>query len=627
MEEDVRTGRTEQTHNRLCLGVSGVWWGEWRSPPPEHTRSGLYPEPPEAANPFGWGTEDTMSKWPDSQKRSALPAADHPGKLVSFPPLGSAIKVLMIWPRFPSSFWSFDGMMGLIPQETIHPPLGLITIAALCPKSWTLKLIDRSFEELREADILWADLVMVSGMRVQKDDIRETLLRARALGKRTMIGGPYASTEPETLLPLTDHVVVGEPDEVFREIADDLERGSAKRLYVIKDKPDVSKTPIPRFDLLKIEKYASMAVQFSRGCPFQCEFCDIITIYGRKPRTKSPSQLLAELDALFALGWRDQVFIVDDNFIGNHKRALELARNLEDWQKSRDYPFLFYTEASIDLAQRPELLEAMVKANFFYVFIGIESPSEESLREAKKFQNLRRNPLECIRFIQSQGLWVTGGFIIGFDSDTEDIFQRQRDFIESAAIPWAMAGFLQAPPTTPLYNRMLKQGRLLQEDAATTNFDPPNFRTLLPLSVLVQGFREMLVALYSPSAFYERAYRSLLQWKPRKPQRPSDYPFSSMLGIIVRSMVRQGIFSSYRKAYWKFLFQLLARWSLSPPKFSLGFTALLSGHHFIRYARNLAVQLESELGELGIEKATTAATGINLGVGTTSSQASARSSN
>ena len=542
--------------------------------------------------------KDDMSELIDFQKQSALEAADDPSDVQSLPPLGSALKVLMIWPRFPSSFWSFDGIMDLVPIETDEPPLGLLTVAALCPKSWTLRLIDRSFEDLLDTDILWADLVMVSGMRVQKDDIRETLLRARALGKRTMIGGPLASSEPELLLPLADHVVVGEPDEVFPEIAADVEGGSAKRLYVIKDKPDVSKTPLPRFDLLKIGKYASMAVQFSRGCPFQCEFCDIITIYGRKPRTKSPGQLLAELNALFELGWRDQVFIVDDNFIGNHKLALALVVELEKWQKARGYPMFFHTEASIDLAQRPELIEAMVKANFFFVFIGIESPSPKSLTEAKKFQNLRRDPLESIRFIQSQGLWVTAGFIIGFDSDTEDIFEQQKDFIERAAIPWAMAGFLQAPPTTPLFDRMLKEGRLLMESTATSNFDPPNFRTLIPLPILLEGYREMLVSLYAPSAFYDRCYHSLLQWKARKPQKPPGIPFWPMLGIFARSIIHQGILSSYRQAYWKFLWRLVARWSLNPPKFSLGFAMLLSGHHFIHYARNVVVQLESELERL-----------------------------
>jgi radical SAM superfamily enzyme YgiQ (UPF0313 family) len=381
----------------------------------------------------------------------------------------------------------------------------------------------------------------------------------------------------------------------FDEIASDLERGCAKRLYVITDKPDISKTPLPPFDLLKIEKYASMAVQFSRGCPFQREFCDIITIYGRKPRTKSPSQMLAELDTLYKLGWRDQVFIVDDNFICNHKLAFKLAQELEEWQKERGYPLLFCTEASIDLAQRPELIGAMVKANFFYVFIGIESPTEESLAEAKKFQNLRRDPLDSIRFIQSQGLWVTAGFIIGFDSDPEDIFEPQRDFIERAAIAWAMAGFLQAPPTTPLLDRMLKDGRLIMETAATSNFDPPNFRTVLPLPFLLEGFRTILAALYTPSAFYNRGYRSLAHWKVRKPQKAPEVRILTMLGILIRPMIHQGILSSYRKAYWKFLLQLLARWSLNPPKLSLGLAILLSGHHFIRYAQTLVARPESEL--------------------------------
>jgi len=530
----------------------------------------------------------------------------------AFPPLGASIKVLMVWPRFPPSFWGFNAMLDLIPEETIHPPLGLLTVAALCPKNWSVRLVDRNIgEDLLDSDIRWADLVMVSGMPVQKDDIRETLRRARVLGKRTMIGGPYASSEPQVLLPLADHVVGGEPDEVFDTIATDLERGLAKRLYVINDKPDLGKTPVPRFDLLKIKKYASMVVQFSRGCPFQCEFCDIIILYGRKPRTKSPRQILAELDVLFEMGWRDQVFIVDDNFIGNHKRALELAQNLEEWQKAHDYPFLFYTEASIDLAQRPELIEAMVRANFYYVFIGIESPSAQSLAEAKKYQNLRRDPLESIRFIQNHGLWVTGGFIIGFDSDTEEIFEQQRQFIERAAIPWAMIGFLQAPPTTPLYDRMLKQGRLLAENTASSNFDRPNFRTLLPLPVLLQGMRQTLLSLYSPSAFYNRAYRSLMQWETREQhvvgsgkaeEKATPYPLSLMLGILVRSVYRQGILSSYRREYWKFLLQILRRWPRSSAKLSMGITMLLSGHHFIKYAQEVATGLEAELRKQAAEQ-------------------------
>jgi radical SAM superfamily enzyme YgiQ (UPF0313 family) len=281
--------------------------------------------------------------------------------------------------------------------------------------------------------------------------------------------------------------------------------------------------------------------------------------------------------------------------IGNHKLAIELAQELQKWQKRRGYPLFFYTEASIDLAQKPELIDAMVKANFFFVFIGIESPSPKSLKEARKFQNLRRDPLESVHFIQSQGLWVTAGFIIGFDSDTEEIFEQQRDFIERAAIPWAMAGFLIAPPTTPLYDRMLKEGRLLMDTTATSNFDPPNFKTLLPLPVLLKGFKETLSSLYAPSAFYDRCYRSLLQWKARKPQKSPEIPFALMLGIFVRSFIRQGLLSNYRSAYWKFLLRLLGRWLFVPRKLSLGFAMLLSGHHFIPYARRIEDQLEIEL--------------------------------
>jgi len=550
-----------------------------------------------------------MFQLTNPQKRFLPSPAEDPGELRSFPPLGSAIKVLMIWPKIPPSFWSFQGMMNLVPEKTTMPPLGLITVAALCPKNWTIRLIDRAFDELLDADLLWADLVMISGMQVQKADVKDILRRARGLGKRTMVGGPYASTEPEALLAIADHVVVGEPDEMFAIIATGLETGLARRLYVIHEKPDLSKTPTPRFDLLKLENYAFMAVQFSRGCPFQCEFCDIITIYGRKPRTKPPGQLLAELEALVELGWRKHVFIVDDNFIGNHKLALELAREMEPWQEARDYPLLFFTEASIDLAQRPELIEAMVKANFFFVFIGIESPSKESLKEARKFQNLRADPLECIGFIQSKGLWVTAGFIVGFDSDTEDIFELQRDFIERAAIPWAMVGLLQAPPTTPLYDRMLKQGRLLTE-GVTSNFNPPNFKTILPLPVLLKGFRETLDSLYSPSAFYDRAYRSLVRWKVASQQKAS-FPYKerhgrlSIVGTMIRSIVHQGIRSSYRKAYWRFFIRLLGRWSFDPLKLSMGFLILISGHHFIRYARTVVAQLESELIKLQVDKPAT----------------------
>jgi radical SAM superfamily enzyme YgiQ (UPF0313 family) len=512
----------------------------------------------------------------------------------SFPPLGPAIRVLMVWPSFPASFWSLGEVIEIVPERALVPPLGLITVAALCPKQWEIRLVDLAFDELNDEDLLWANLVMVSAMEVQREGVRQTLERASKLNRRTMIGGPYASSEPEALLPLADHVVVGEPDEIFQQIAADLESGSARKLYRVMEKPDVSRTSAPRFDLLAMNKYAFMSVQFSRGCPFTCEFCDIITLYGRRPRTKSPAQLIAELDALLELGWRKEVFVVDDNFIGNHKAALELACALQQWQRRNRFPFGFFTEASMDLASRPALLDAMVKANFCRVFIGIESPSVESLKEAKKFQNLRRDPLDCIRLIQQHGLWVMGGFIVGFDSDPPDIFDRQIEFVEQAAIPWAMTGLLQAPPTTPLYERMKKEGRLVPESSEPSNFSSPNFRTVLPLPELLAGTKRMLLTLYDPRRFYERVLASLERLQLQPEQRAPRLSLLPLLSVMVRSVWNQGVLSGYRRDYWRFLRRLMIRWGLDPQKRRLGFELGLSGHHFIRYARHVAETLEVE---------------------------------
>ncbi len=512
----------------------------------------------------------------------------------SFPPLGPNVKVLMVWPRFPPSFWGFEGVLTMIPERAMTPPLGLITIAALCPAAWEIRLIDRAFQELRDEDLGWADLVMVSAMHAQRVDTLAILARARARGRRTFIGGPWASSEPELLAAKADHVLVGEVEEVFPSIAEALENGTPREMYRISDKPDMTRGPIPRFDLLQLDKYTSMPVQFSRGCPFQCEFCDIITIYGRKPRYKTSAQLIAELDTLRRLGWRNEVFIVDDNFIGNHKQALILARDLAQWQIANKHPFSFYTEASIDLADRPELLAAMVEANFMYVFLGIESPSPEALKESKKFQNLRKDSVRQIRVIQDSGLWVLGGFIVGFDSDDERIFDRQFEFIERTAIAWAMAGVLQAPPTTALFDRMKREGRLIEESQATSNFSAPNFRTTLPLPVLLRGLSGLLARLYAPETYFERAFRSLEIWKPRPTQAPPRMPLSYDVRALLASMWKQGVRSSYRKSYWNFLRRLIWNWGRQPAKLWLGFMVLLSAHHFLIYAREVADELEKD---------------------------------
>jgi radical SAM superfamily enzyme YgiQ (UPF0313 family) len=511
-----------------------------------------------------------------------------------FEPLGKQVKALMVWPRFPPSFWGFEGVLEMVPEKSVMPPLGLITVAALLPLSWTVRLLDLSFQELREEDLLWCDLVMVSSMQAQRADTLDVLSRARELGRRTFIGGPWASSEPEFLMTRADHVFVGEAEEVFAEVAHQLELGTAQAVYRVIDKPDMSVSPVPRFDLLHMNKYTSMSVQFSRGCPFQCEFCDIITIYGRRPRAKPPEKLIAELDALLALGWRNEVFIVDDNFIGNHKLALQLTHSLAEWQERNKRVISFYTEASIDLADKPELLASMVEANFMYVFLGIETPSAEALKGSSKFQNLRGDLVTQVSKIRESGLWVLAGFIVGFDSDDETIFERQLQFIEKTAITWAMAGVLQAPPTTALFDRMKREGRLIEDSTATTNFSPPNFKTVLPLPVLLRGLSTLLTGLYTPANYFGRAMRSIESWQPRPAQRPPELPMLYNLRVFVQSIWQQGVCSNYRLAYWRFLLTAVRRWALQPAKMWLAVMVLLSANHFLKYARGVAETLEEE---------------------------------
>jgi radical SAM superfamily enzyme YgiQ (UPF0313 family) len=509
-------------------------------------------------------------------------------------PLGPNLKALLIWPKFPPSFWGFEGSLDMIPEDAITPPLGLVTVAALCPASWTLRLLDHSFDIVTDEDLRGADLVMVSAMHAQRADAVDILRRARSLRTRTFIGGPWASSEPEIVQLEADHVMVGEAEEVFAGIALALESGTAQRVYRVTEKPNLSATPIPRFDLLRMDKYVSMPVQFARGCPFQCDFCDIITIYGRKVRGKTSAQLIAELDRLCELGWRGEVFIVDDNFIGNRKSSLHLCRDLAAWGETRGKPFSFYTQASVDLADRPELMEAMVAANFMYVFLGIETPSSEALKGSKKFQNLKRDTLEQVRIIQQSGLWVMAGFIVGFDSDDETIFMRQREFIEHSAIAWAMAGMLQAPPTTPLFDRMRAEGRLFEESEAISNFSAPNFRTTMPLPTLLHGLSRLLADLYDPKTYFQRALRSLEAWQPRPFQKPKVTTLWYELRVLASSIWTQGVKSTYRREYWSFLGTLVRRYRGSPAHLWMGFLLLLTAHHFVIYARHVSDELERD---------------------------------
>src|SRR5260370_22838477 len=371
------------------------------------------------------------------------------------------MNVLLVNPEFPDTYWSFRHALPFEGKRCAFPPLGLLTVSALLPASWERRLIDLNVQSLRDADIEWADMVMATAMLVQKDSLKEVVRRSKALGKRVVLGGPYITTTIEDL-PDADHIFLGEAETTLPQFIEDLARGEAKRSYQAAERPPLSATPLAHFQLANLKRYSAMSVQYSRGCPFSCEFCDIIEIYGRVPRTKSNQQMLTEFEALRDLNWRGTVFIVDDNFIGNKKNVRLLLPELAQWQKANGYPFSLITESSINLADDEPLLANMRDAGFRRVFIGIETPVEESLKEAQKTQN-RGNLLDSVKKIHSYGMEVMTGVIVGFDNDPEDIFERQINFIRKSAIPLAMVGLLNALPDTQLWRRLEKEGRLLAE--------------------------------------------------------------------------------------------------------------------------------------------------------------------
>lgn len=493
-------------------------------------------------------------------------------------------RVLLVWPKFPPSFWSWQATVQAVGRKAALPPLGLITVAAMCPGHWELRVIDEAVQPITDRDLAWADLVMVSAMEIQRGSVKVILNRARDAGRRTVIGGPYAASHTKELALLADHVVSGEVEESFSAIAAALEAGRADPVYVLTSKPDVTLTPIPRYDLLNVRAYTAMSAQFSRGCPFQCEFCDIIVLYGRKPRTKPPAQLVSELDAVRAAGWRGEVFLVDDNFIGNHVRAKELCVELKAWQRRHNYPLAFYTEASVNLAQRTDLIEAMVDANFQYVFLGIETPSSESLHETRKFQNLRTSLVDSVHTLLKNGLWVMGGFIVGFDNDDETIFQRQQQFIEEAAIPWAMVGMLQALRHTALHERLQKEERLYPDSTTGDNLSLPNFRTTLSRRTLAAGYCDLLDKLYSPAAYFKRSLRSMELWRTRPPQTPPKLDWKFKLTAFLGGVWHLGFRSHYKAQFWSALIQLVLRWWREPAKMQHGFSVLLAARHMVQYS-------------------------------------------
>ncbi len=485
------------------------------------------------------------------------------------------MKVLLVYPEFPETYWSFRHALSFEGKRSAFPPLGLMTISAMLPRAWERRLVDMNVRPLKPADIEWADVVLASAMLVQKDSLRRVVELCKARGKRVVVGGPYVSTSAEDL-PEADHIFIGEAEETLPGFLRDLENDDARRIYRKSERPALASTPVPDFRLAELKHYSAMSVQYSRGCPFNCEFCDIIEIYGRVPRTKSNEQMLAELDALRQIGWRGLVFIVDDNFIGNKRNVRQLLPALAEWSERNGHPFSFLTEASVNLAEDEELLRAMQRANFRRVFLGIETPVEASLIEAQKGQNTRRDLLDSVRRIQSHGMEVMAGFIVGFDNDPEDIFERQINFIRESAIPLAMVGLLTALPDTQLWRRLEREGRLLTESTGNNTDCSLNFIPKMDGARLVEGYKTILQTIYSPVEYYSRALSCLERLAHDTPE-PRRSHLISDLASLARVTLALGVRDPARAEFWRYMGRALTE---HRERFAQAVMLAAMGYHF-----------------------------------------------
>jgi len=493
------------------------------------------------------------------------------------------MKTLLIYPEYPATFWSFKYALTFIRKKAALPPLGLLTIGAMLPKEWPKKLVDVNAARLTGKDLAWADCAFIGGMALQRESAREIIARCKKANLKIIAGGPLFTSEHDQFEDV-DHFVLNEAELTLPPFLADLEKGCAQRIYETPEFCDIRRTPTPLWDLIDLKHYASMNIQFSRGCPFNCEFCNVTALFGHRPRIKTAEQVIAELDGIWSLGWRGPVFFVDDNFIGNKVYLkTHLLPALIHWQRGRkEIPF--YTEASVNLADDPALMEMMVQAGFDTVFIGIETPNEESLAECNKQQNKNRDLIESVKLMQRAGLQVQGGFIVGFDSDTPSIFQRQIEFIQKSGIVTAMVGLLNAPPGTRLHERMREEGRLIEVFSGDNADGTTNILPRMGLDVLREGYGNLMRHIYSPEHYYKRAMTFLREYKA--PRIRTTVSFQRLLAFF-RSSIRLGIFGKERFQYWKILLWTLFR---RPRMLPLSITIAIYGYHFRKICKVKIVQ-------------------------------------
>ena len=485
------------------------------------------------------------------------------------------MKILLVYPQYPDTFWSFKHALKFASKKASLPPLGLLTVAAMLPKEWEKKLVDMNAATLSDDNIKWADYVFISAMAVQEKSVREIITRCKELKVRTVAGGPLFTSTRENY-PDVDYLVLNEAEITQPPFLEDLAKGTLKRIYTSEERPDISKTVIPMWSLIDMKKYFSMNIQYSRGCHFNCEFCDIVALNGHTPRLKTSEQIVAELQAMYEQGWRQGVFIVDDNFIGNKRKLKEeVLPAIIDWMEKRKHPYTLYTEASINLADDEELMTLMAKAGFDKVFVGIETPNEDSLVECSKGQNTHRDLVASVKKIQNFGLEVMGGFIVGFDSDPLTIFKNQINFIQKSGIVTAMVGLLNAPPGTRLYDRLAKENRLLKGGFAGNNTDGSmNFVPKMDQEVLMKGHKEIVTTIYSYKNYYARIGAFLKEFKPRGPAVKIN---SQDIGSFFRSIWILGIKERGRRQFWNLLLSTLFK---NPRKIHVSMTLAIYGYHF-----------------------------------------------